>query len=67
MNKDITLEDLGYEKIQDDVNWLIYSFEKVFKICFYKPQQDFKIECLDNILTLLIWKNYKQYITNAKK
>ena len=42
-------EKLGYEKIQDDVNWLIYSFQKVFKICFYKPQQDLQIDCLDNI------------------
>ena len=42
-------ESLGYKKIQDDVNWLIWSFENKFKIMFYKPQQDFKVECLENI------------------
>lgn len=42
-------ERLGYKLIQNDVNWLIYSFNNKFKIMFYKPQQDFKIECLENI------------------
>ena len=42
-------EKLGYEKIQDDVNWLIYSFQNLFKICFYKPQQDIEIGGLDII------------------
>lgn len=42
-------EKLGYRLIQDDVNWLIYDFENKFKIMFYKPQQDFKIECQNSI------------------
>ena len=29
-------ESLGYKKIQDDANWLIWSFENKFKIMFYK-------------------------------
>lgn len=42
-------ENYGYKLIQDDCNWLIYDFEKKFKIMFYKPQQNFKIECLESI------------------
>lgn len=52
-------EELGYEKIQEDANWLIYSFNKVFKIMFYKPQQDFKIECLDNIYNTIDMEELK--------
>ena len=46
---DKMFEELGYKLIQDDVNWLIYSFDNKFKIMFYKPQQDFKIECQESI------------------
>ena len=36
-------EKLGYKKICDDANFIIYNFEGVFEIRFYKPQQDFSI------------------------
>lgn len=36
-------EDLGYKKICDDVNYIIYSCEEVFEIRFYKPQQNFSV------------------------
>ena len=36
-------EELGYKKICDDVNYIIYNFEEVFEIRFYKPQQDFSV------------------------
>ena len=40
-------EELGYKMICDDVNFIIYNFEGVFEIRFYKPQQDFSIYCSD--------------------
>ena len=67
MNKDITLEDLGYEKIQDDVNWLVYSYEKVFKILFYKPQQDLQIECLDNIYNTIDMEELQAIYNKCKE
>lgn len=36
-------EELGYKKICDDANYIIYNFEGVFEIRFYKSQQDFSI------------------------
>ena len=38
-----TFEELGYKIECDDVNWLIYNFENVFKILFYKPHQEIQI------------------------
>lgn len=42
-------EKLGYEKICDDVNYIIYNFEEHFEIRFYKPQQEFSIYYNDEI------------------
>ncbi len=36
-------EELGYKKICDDVNYIIYNFEEIFEIRFCKPQQDFSV------------------------
>lgn len=52
-------EKYGYKKIQDDVNWLIYSFDNKFKIMFYKPQQNFSIECLENIYNTIDMEELK--------
>lgn len=38
-----TFENLGFKKICDDANYIIYNFEGVFEIRFYKPQQNFSI------------------------
>ena len=35
--------ELGYKKICDDVNYIIYNYEGVFEIRFCKPQQNFSI------------------------
>ena len=47
MNKDITLEDLGYEKIQDDDILLVYEIKNFVsdtdKIIFYKNTKVFEI------------------------
>lgn len=36
-------EKLGYKKICDDVNYIIYNCEEVFEIRFYKPQRNFSV------------------------
>jgi len=36
-------ENLGFKKIFDDVNFIIYNLEDVFEIRFDKRQQDFSI------------------------
>lgn len=36
-------EKLGYKKICDTANYIIYNFKGVFEIRFYKPQQNFSI------------------------
>lgn len=36
-------EKLGYKKICDDANYIIYNCGEVFEIRFYKPQQNFSV------------------------
>lgn len=42
-------EELGYKKICDDVNYIIYNYDGAFEIRFYKPQQNFSIYYEDEI------------------
>lgn len=46
-------KELGYKKICDDVNYIIYNFEGHFEIRFYKPQQDFSIYYDDEIFNTI--------------
>lgn len=46
-------ERLGYKQVNDDVNYLIYDLDGVFKLKFYKPQQDIEIEVIEDTYNTL--------------
>ena len=45
--EEILVNEIGYEKVQDDVNWLIYRFRasknEYCDLQFYKPQKTLNI------------------------
>ena len=46
-------EKLGYKQVNNDINYLIYDLDGVFKLKFYKPQQDIEIEVIEDIYNTL--------------
>ena len=47
MKAEEMFKKIGYKKISDNVNWLIYNLDEIFEIRFYKPQQDISIYYYD--------------------
>lgn len=46
-------EKLGYKQVNNDINYLIYDLDGVFKLKFYKPQQDIEIEVIEDTYNTL--------------
>lgn len=46
-------ERLGYKQVNDDVNYLIYDLDGIFKLKFYKPQQYIEIEVIEDAYNTL--------------
>ena len=46
-------KELGYKQVNDDVNYLIYDLDGIFKLKFYKPQQYIEIEVIEDAYNTL--------------
>lgn len=60
-------EKLGYKKIADSINWVIYNFDEIFEIRFYKPQQDISIYYYDETLNSLDMEELQAINQQAKE
>ena len=58
---------LGYKKISDSVNWLIYNFDEIFEIRFYKPQQDISIYYYDETVNSIDMEELQAIIQQCKE
>ena len=58
---------LGYKKISDSVNWLIYNFDEIFEIRFYKPQQDISIYYYDETFNSIDMEELQAIIQQCKE